>query len=414
MSNDIKVTISHIGAKGDGVADVDGVPLYVPLSAAGDELDVNIDGQSARIKRIITPGPERVAPACIHYGPCGGCALQHISPGAYALWKRGLVIEALGHRGFTDAAVGDLIISPPLSRRRARFHVLSKGKGGVHIGFHERSSNRIVDLQDCKILTPEIHEFLPKLRGVLRGILPEGHKASVQVSETESGLDVWVETLRRLDMRLRMTIADFVAEADLARMAWGPDKEIVAERRAPHVRFGGIPVVLPPGAFLQPTLMGEQTLVELALKALKGAKRVADLFAGCGTFTLALARCAHVHAVEGEGEMTAALKRAVDMTSQNMVTVEKRDLFRRPLQVAELNAYDGVLFDPPRVGASAQAEELAKSKVKVIVAVSCNPATFARDARALVNGGYVMEHVTPVDQFLWTAHVELVAVFRKA
>ena len=409
----LKVKVSHIGAQGDGVADFDGTPVYVPYSAVGDELEVHPESNSARIVNILTPGPDRAEPPCRHYGICGGCALQHINASAYAEWKRGLVAEALGHRGFTEISLGALVASPPGTRRRAGFHCLSKGKGGVHIGFHERGSNRIVDLQDCKVLSPQILAFLPVLRDFLRKLLSEGQKASVQVSESETGLDVWIDNRRKLDMRLRMTLADFATDADLARLVWGEDKEIVAERRAPLVRFGGVPVLPPPGAFLQPTVLGEQALVALAVKALAGARRIADLFSGCGTFSLPLAASASVHSVEGDGEMTAALKRAADMAALARVSVERRDLFRRPLLAAELEAYDGVLFDPPRVGAKEQAEQLAKSKVPVVVAVSCNPATFARDARALVNGGYVMEQVTPVDQFLWTTHVELVAVFRK-
>jgi 23S rRNA (uracil1939-C5)-methyltransferase len=416
LSRELKVKIDHIGAKGDGVALIDGAPLYVPFSAAGDELEValSVDGKAAHILRVLKPGPDRITAPCPQYGLCGGCALQHINDHAYAVWKRGLIGEALGHRGFSDITVNEIIISPPASRRRASFHCLSKGKAGMLIGFHERGSNRIAKIDGCKVLMPEIMDFMSPLQAYLAKLLSEGQKATVQVTATDSGLDVWIDCSRKLDLRLRMQAADFAGTADLARLVWGADKEILAERRAPQVHFEAVPVAIPPAAFLQATVAGEKALTGLAKQALAGAKRVADLFAGCGTFSVALAEAARVHAVEGEVDLTEALKRGVNNArGLQQVTVERRDLFRRPLLVHELNVFDGVLFDPPRAGAREQAEELAKSKVPVIVAVSCNPATFARDARILVNGGYVMGAITPVDQFLWTDHIELLAVFSK-
>lgn len=415
MNHDIRVTIDHVGAKGDGVALVDGAQIFVPLSAPGDELDIVREGAHARIARIVSSGPGRVAPACAHFGRCGGCALQQLDDKIYADWKRSLVVEALGHRGFNDAAVAQTLVSPPNSRRRARFHVLHRGREGVALGFFGRGTNDVVDMVECHVLTPEIMSFLPPLRHFLGTFLKPGNKAAVQVTESDSGLDVWFETTRQLSLDIRMDVADFAQRSDLARVSWGEKQELVTERRTPVVRFGDVPVALPPGAFLQATAAGEKALVAAVLDAAKGAKRVADLFAGCGTFTLPLARHARVLAAEGEGILTGALKRAADMAQGlQEVTVERRDLFRRPLSVSDLGVFDAVVFDPPRVGAALQAQELAASNVATIVAVSCNPATFARDARTLVTGGYVMDVVQPVDQFLWSPHVEMVAVFRKA
>lgn len=415
MNHEIRVTIDHVGAKGDGVALLDGAQIFVPLSAPGDELDVVRDGATVRIASIVSPGPGRVAPPCAHFGRCGGCALQQLNSQVYTDWKRSLVVEALGHRGFNDAEVAETRVSPPNSRRRAKFHAMHRGREGVALGFFGRGTNDVVDMAECHVLTPKIIAFLPDLRRYLGSFLKPGNKASVQVTESDSGLDVWFETTRQLSLNIRIDVADFAQNSDLARVSWGEGHELVTERRMPVVRFGETPVALPPGAFLQATAEGEKALVTAVLDATKGAKRVADLFAGCGTFSLPLARHARVLAVEGEGILTTALKRAADMAQGLLeVRVERRDLFRRPLSVSELGVFDAVVFDPPRVGAAVQAQELAASNVATIIAVSCNPATFARDARILVNGGYAMGVVQPVDQFLWSPHVEMVAVFRKA
>ncbi len=407
------VQIDHIGARGDGVAYVGGEALYIPFSVPGDELVLESAG-SPRIAQIVNPGPDRQAAACSHFSICGGCALQHVAVPAYRDWKSFQIKQALGHRGFTNVDVEAPIVSPKNSRRRARLHALHRGRTGVAIGFHERGSNRIVNMAECPVLVPEIVELLGPLREFLGGLLSGGQSVDVNVTATVTGIDLGIESMQSLDLDLRMDLTEFAEKNDLARIWWGRDREIVLERRNVIVKPGGIPVALPPAAFLQATIEGEQELTRLVEEALPDAVRVADLFSGCGTFTFALAGRARVLAAEGDVAAIDALRKAANMaTGLQEIITEQRDLFRRPLLATDLKSFDGVIFDPPRVGAKAQAEQIAISNVPVVVAVSCNPATFARDARTLVDGGYEMTKVTPVDQFLWSPHIELVAVFRK-
>ena len=336
---------------------------------------------------------------------CGGCALQHLEEDAYLAWKRELVVQALRSRGL-DAEVEPVKPVPLGSRRRATF-ALGRTPQGLVLGYRRARSHDLIDIDTCPILSPAIVSRLPKLKAVLGPLLGGKREARVSVTETETGLDVVVEGVRPKEAVLAK-LASETARLGVARVTVGGDS--LMPGAPPAVRFGASQVKLPPGAFLQASPDAERTMVELVRDGVGRAKRIADLFAGLGTFTLALAGDAAVDAFEADETALAALAEAARHTPKlKPVRAVARDLFRTPLGPAELAAYDAVVFDPPRAGAAAQAEQLAKSKVKSLVAVSCNPGTLARDLRLLVDGGYRLTRVVPVDQFLFSAHVEVVA-----
>ena len=423
----VEVTIEGIGARGDGYASVDGALVFVPFTLPGDRVRVRLTGTrpggaKGEIVELIEDGPGRVEPPCPHFGPCGGCALQHLSSAHYGIWKESLVPRALAQRGLADIPIAPMVRIPPGTRRRATLAATRAG-GRVHLGFHGRESRSVVDLETCLLLRPRLRELLRPLRNALHAVLEDRETAAVAVTDTDAGPDVLIVSGTVPDLAAREALARLAEDADLARLSWAerpqagatPAPEPVAIRRVPAVRFGGVAVEPPPGGFLQPTGEGEAALVAAVLSYLpEDAGTVADLYAGCGTFTFPLSTRARVQAVDGDGDAIAALwaaARRADLTGR--VAVEVRDLARRPLGPEELEGFDGVVFDPPRSGARAQAAAIAVSTVAVAVAVSCNPNTFARDARILVDGGFRLVEVTPVDQFPWSGHVELVASFRR-
>ncbi len=415
VATEIDVTIASLGHLGDGVAETDAGQLFVPFTLAGERARVRTLGEGrAELLKILEPSPERVAASCKHFGICGGCSLQHMRASAYAEWKRLQVMAALKARGI-DCDVEPLVAAAPHSRRRATL-AATRTKKGVTIGYYMRASHTIMAAQECPLVVPEIESALEGLAQLVEPGLSRKGRASLSVTLTEAGLDVAVSGGKEApDGPLRSELAKRAAAANFARLTW--DGDILAERRTPIVTFSGLRVAPPPGAFLQATAEGEAELVRLVLEGVGDAKRVVDLFAGCGTFTAALAKRATTLAVEGEGKSLAALDRALRQQGPALglkpVALVTRDLFRRPLHSSELLKNDAVVFDPPRAGAAAQAEMLAKSNVPLLVGVSCNPATFARDARTLIDGGYRLTRVTPVDQFLWSPHIELVGIFRK-
>jgi 23S rRNA (uracil1939-C5)-methyltransferase len=410
----LEVRIEEIGARGDGLArDAQG-PIYVAGAAPGDRALVEItggrgEGRTARIVELLEAGADRAAPPCAHFGACGGCALQHLSTALTAECKREQEVRALRRRGFAEPPIRETVATPPASRRRARF-AARRLRQSVALGFNERAGARIVDLAECHVLRPALVALLAPLRGFLMSALRPGEIADVQATETETGLDLWLEGPREPSRAAREESVRFAEQHDLARLAW--NDEVVVRRRAPIVTFGGVAVEPPPGAFLQASREGERALTDLVLAGAGDAKRALDLFCGVGTFALPLAAHARVAAFDGDAAMVAALNQAARAAGRPLAA-ERRDLFRRPLQGDELEGVDAAVFDPPRAGASAQAGALARSGIPTIVAVSCDPATFARDARILAEGGYALESVTPVDQFVWSPHVELAAVFRR-
>ncbi|HTT96559.1 MAG TPA: hypothetical protein VMF58_00805 [Rhizomicrobium sp.] len=348
---------------------------------------------------------------CQHFGTCGGCTYQDLPDAEYCALKRDLVIRALNKNGLSDATVTDIIEVAPGTRRRCVFKI-AKRTGEVQIGFHARGSHSIVDMRECRVLTPGLFGLAAKLRTVMGEILNDGENAEAHVTEADNGFDIALRWPRKTSTALVAQFAQWAGRNNIARVTSG--KDILVELAAPTLRVASADIRLPMDAFLQPSRDGEIALQTKVVEALSGAKSIADLFAGCGTFTFALAAKAKVHAVEFEAAMLNALNAAAKMAKGlKPITTEKRDLFKVPLTAKELNQFDAVVLDPPRAGAAAQVAQLAQSKVRRIAYVSCSAETFARDARVLVDAGFQMGNVTPVDQFLWSEHIELVSSFTR-
>ncbi len=405
-------TIERLGHLGHGIASGPSGPLYVPGVLPGEVVEGDPSGDRLENVRIVTPSADRVKPPCSHARACGGCQLQHASDGFVAGWKREVVANALTAQGLAaDMLRQDVITSPPRSRRRATL-AARKTKGGALAGFHARGSDVIIPVPGCILLHPSLMALFPAVEALAATGGSRSQALAVTLTHSPTGPDVRVEGGKPLDATLRMDLARLAERFALARLTWGD--ETVALRAMPEQVFGAARVQMPPAAFLQATEAGESALATAVKQALIPQKRVADLFAGMGTFTLPLAETAEVAAYEGEPAMVAALDKAARATpGLKRITAEKRDLFRRPLEPDELRGLTGVVIDPPRAGAEAQVQRLAASEVPVIAMVSCNPATFARDARILLAGGYALDWVQVVDQFRWSHHVELAARFHR-
>lgn len=411
------VRITSLGAQGDGVAETAAGPVYVPFALPGEAISITREKARGVLLAVKEPAAERVAPPCPHFGPeadggaCGGCNLQHLAMAPYATWKRDLVMKALAMQGLT-AAVAALFECRPGARRRMVFTTRRTEKE-ILLGFNEAASHRIVPIRTCLVGDPRIVGNLDAIRRVASAVAATGKPFRLAVLATDTGLDVAATDSGRLSPRQRqMAIEAVTAERAVARLT--VDGEIVVEARKPALAFGAATVVPPPGAFVQASAAAEARMAELVVGHLDGCKGVADLFSGSGTFALRLARQSAVTAVESDAAALAALDAAArHAQGLKPAKTERRDLFRRPLMTAELKAFDGVAFDPPRAGAEAQAKELARSAVKRIAAVSCSPATLARDLRILVDGGYRIEAIHPIDQFLWSPHIEAVALLKR-
>lgn len=401
------VTVERLGHLGDGLT-AEGLPVAMALP--GEEVEGEIREGRMPAPKILRPSPDRVRAPCPHYRACGGCSLMHASDAFVAGWKVDVVRRALAAQGLA-AEFAPVLTSPPRSRRRA---VLSgrRTKTGALVGLHARASDTLVEIPHCQLVRPELVEALPALREAV--VLGGSRKGEVTLTATltDGGLDVDARGGKPADGPMRAGLAALAGRAGWARLAWNGEE--IAVFRPALVRFGRAKVLLPPGAFLQATAEGEAALVAAVAGAVAGARRIADLFAGAGTFALPLAERAEVHAAEGDATMVAALDQAARTTpGLHRVTAETRDLFRRPLLGDELARFDAVVIDPPRAGCEAQAREIASSGIPVVAAVSCNPVTFARDARILADRGYRLDRVQVVDQFRWSPHVELVARLTK-
>ncbi|MTH99927.1 class I SAM-dependent RNA methyltransferase [Roseibium sp. RKSG952] len=398
-------TILRLGHQGDGIADG---PVYAPRTLPGEVVSGTLVGTLLNDIRVNTPSDDRVKAPCRHYKACGGCQLQHASDTFVADWKVEVVRTALAAQGL-EAPMRPIHTSPERSRRRATVAV-RRTKKGTLAGFHGRASDTITEIPDCHLLDPAliaaipVAEALAVLGGSRKGVL------AVTLTLSEAGLDVSVKGGKPLDGPLELALAQATEQHGLARLTW--DDEVIAMRQPPVQRFGKAQVVPPPGAFLQATKDGEQALTQAVLEIVGSSKQVVDLFAGSGTFSLPLAEGSEVHAVEGEAAMTRALDQAWRKAEGlKKVTTEARDLFRRPLMPDELKSFDAVVLDPPRAGAEAQVQELVQAKRPLIAYVSCNPVSFARDAKILAQAGYTLEWVQVVDQFRWSSHTELVGYF---
>lgn len=413
-----KVTIQKLGAQGDGIVIGSDGPVYVPFALPGETVAIARVKNQGTLMSVTTPSPDRQEPLCRHFGPdgvngtCGGCTLQHLADAPYRAFKRQLVIDALKSKGLTPE-VGETIAAHPGERRRVVF-AARKTEKDMLIGFNQAESHHIVNIEECPISSAGIMARLPAIKAIGAAIATDAEAFRIGVLETLSGLDIAIDGIKKKlsDQHRRKVIETALSLRGIARIS--VNGEILIEPVKPIVEFGAVKASPPPGSFTQATKQAEEAMAELVLAHVGKAKRIADLFAGAGTFSLRLARIGRVHAVEGEEKAIATL----DFAGRNTqglkpVTTEKRDLFRRPLMTSELKVYDAVVFDPPRAGAEFQCKELARSTVKKVVAVSCNPLTLARDLAILVEGGYRITSVTPVDQFLWSAHVEVVATLEK-
>jgi 23S rRNA (uracil1939-C5)-methyltransferase len=401
-----EVDIARLGAQGDGIAETADGPRYVPFALPGERVR---DGGQGLPELLSAPSPERREPSCRHFATCGGCVAQHMSEPLYESWKRGIVVEALRQRGL-DVEVGPLHRVAPGSRRRAVL-TARRERGGIILGYHRRRSHDLFVVEECPVLLPAIVSRLAGLRAIASQLTRREIRLTVLF--TPVGLDVTADSAgARPDARAAAELARLAAGHGIARIC--VDGETIVERAKPVLAMGGASVEPPPGAFVQAVVEAEVEMVRLVVAAAAKAKRVADLFCGIGTFTFPLARRARILAVDDNEEAVGALGAAA-RHAQGLKPIETkvRDLFRMPLSPKELEGFDAVVLDPARSGAEAQAQQLARSRVPVAICVSCNPGTLARDARILLDGGYVLESVTPIDQFLFSAHVEAVNVFRR-
>ncbi len=409
------LVIDHVAHRGDGVAFVDGEAVYVPYTLAGETVEVDhVPGHHPDRRRLLavtSASPERIEPFCQHFGVCGGCAIQHWQIDRYRAWKRNIVVETL-RQAKLDCEVAPLVDAHGAGRRRITVHARLLNHEILKVGFAAGGSHDIVPIDRCPVLDPALAGALEAAWALAEPLTKIGKPLDIQMTATKNGLDVDVRGSGPLPPAMVTALSAISAQHRLARLT--RHGELVLLRNSPEIAIGKASLTLPPGSFLQATGAGEETLASLVGEFAGKAKHIADLFCGVGPFALRLAEKARVAAFDSDAGAVAALQKAASTTpGLKPVKAETRDLFRRPLMPPELREVDAVVFDPPRQGAQATAAQLAAGKVPVVIAVSCNAATFARDARILVEGGYTLEGVTPVDQFKYTPHVELVARFSR-
>ena len=405
-----RVTIARLGANGDGVAEPSGRAIYVPGTLPGEIADISEQSGRGHVELRVTSSQDRVEPFCPYFGSCGGCVAQHIGPGLYGEWKRAKVADALARAG-VSASVEPVVDGHGAGRRRVTLHA-REIDGEMQVGFMEARTHHLIPIARCPITVEALAEA-PQAATALARRMKGLHKPlDIAVTTTLAGLDIDLRGSGPLDERRRQVLIAEAASLRLARLS--VHGETLVEYRRPTILVGRSTVVLPAGGFLQATEKGEAELAAVVLEGCRGAKRVADLFAGSGPFSLRLAEGAEVHAVESDRHALAALDRAARETAGlRRVTTEVRDLFRRPLLSTELAGFGAIVLDPPRAGAEAQCRQLILSSLETVVMVSCDPGTFARDAAILGEGGFTPERVVPVDQFAWSAHVEIASVFRR-
>ena len=407
-----ELVIQRLGAQGDGIA---AGPVYVPRTLAGEKVLAGVAGEWAELETVLEPSPERVAPPCPHFGPCGGCAFQHWDHAPYLAWKIAQVAELLARENLNPDFL-PAFAAPPGSRRRLALHARQGSLESARLGYKGRRSWDLVPIEVCTIADPRLVAALPMLRRLAAPLFERSKSApNLHVTLTETGIDIDIQGVEGssggLSADARVRLAAIAAQADFARVTLAG--ETVYGARQPVVRFGKAAVVLPPGSFLQAVAEAEQEMAALAIEAAAGASRLADLFCGAGAFALRLAEVGVVMAADSGEAAIAALRTGSGVPGLKGVTAEVRDLYRRPYSAKELKHVEAVVFDPPRAGAADQAREIAASGARVAVGVSCNAGTFVRDARILVDGGFRLTKVKPVDQFLWSPHIELVGVFER-
>ncbi|GAA0635834.1 class I SAM-dependent RNA methyltransferase [Brevundimonas lenta] len=409
--------ISRVGGQGDGIAETPTGPVFAPLTLPGETVRGVVNDGRLEDVEILTASPERVPPVSPHYGDCGGCSLQHWAAGPYLDWKREQVRLALAREGIETEIEATVAVAPG-TRRRVALHARRGPDGRVLLGFKARKSWRLVEVTACPVADPRLVAAFPALARIADAFLEHPKSApTVHATWTLSGLDVDVTGVERrsgggLSRDAQMRAIEAANAADLARLSLAGDTLVMA--RQPMIAFGPATIPLPAGGFLQAARPAEEAMVERAVAAVKGAKKVADLFCGAGAFTFPLATVAPVLAADASAPGIAALKAGIGSARKlKAIEAHARDLFRRPLAPYDLRGCDAIVLDPPRAGALEQTQQIAQTKASTVVYVSCNPVTFARDARVLLDAGFTLERVMPVDQFLWSAHVELVGIFKR-
>lgn len=408
MSEPLMVTIERLGAKGDGVARTHGTDRFIAGALPGETWEIG-DGVPPR---RLTDSPARRTPPCRHFGTCGGCMSQHMEDALYTEWKTAIVREAFAHRGL-DADVRPVLRLPLQTRRRAFLGIERRG-ADVVIGFREEGQHALVNMDECLLLDAAIVAALPHFKAMARIAMPDRTSGRLIVTRLDAGLDVAFDNGHKmLKPDERAQLAGMADSARIARLVVAGDPIVV--RAEPRLALSGVEVDVPPSLFLQAVPEAERVMIDLVTSALpKKAKRVADLFSGLGTFTFPLARRVQVTALDSDRRAIQVLEAAVRRASGlKPIEARVRDLFREPLSPKELEGFDAVVLDPPRAGAAEQAERLSRSKVPVVIAVSCAPATLARDARTLIDAGFKMGPVHPIDQFIFSPHVEAVTVFQR-
>ena len=418
---EIILKIESLGAGGDGVAtSPEGMPVFVPLALPGERVAVEINEGRGKLLRVVEPSIDRVKPVCAHFSQCGGCTLQHLRPETYRDWKREQLVSTLSARGLDVEALGvevSVLVAGSIGMRRRAVLSATRTKKSVMIGYFKRASHELVDINQCPVLSPDIVEAIPALRKLVRPLLSRRNVARLSILSTQGGLDIVIDEVEPLEQAsMRVKLVELCEDLRVARLSVAG--EMIIEKDRPYISFDGLKAVSPPGGFLQASEVIQDKMIAHILElvgARKGPKgRALDLYSGMGTFSLPLARKYKVLAVEYDKAALKALQHAIGLSDGlKPVEILERDLALMPLSALELRDYDVVLFDPPRSGARSQVAELAKSNVSQLIAISCSPASFARDARTLIDGGYELRSLTPFDQFLFSTHVELVGEFVK-
>lgn len=403
------VRIERVGHRGDGIAETESGRLLVPFTLPGERVEIERAGERGVLKAIVERSSERIDPVCKHFGVCGGCAAQHWNANAYLAWKRDLVVSAL-RRANIETNISAIIDAHGAGRRRIVLHT-APANGGYAVGFAARRSHEIVAIEECPILSPELAGAVSFAREIANIVRPSKKPLDIQITTTLGGLDIDLRNIGKLSSKTETELVKFASARKLARLS--RESEPIAAVVEPAINIGAARVVLPPASFLQATEAGESALAARVVAAAEDAKHAADLFCGVGAFALRLAETMKVDAFDTNAGAIAALTKAGKTPGLKPVNAQARDLFRWPLLSKELKNYDFIVLDPPRQGAEAQARELATAKIRRIAYVSCEPETFARDAAILISGGYKLTSVTPVDQFRYSAHVELAGIFER-
>jgi 23S rRNA (uracil1939-C5)-methyltransferase len=412
------VTIESLAHGGDGIAMDDGQKIFVPYGLPGDKVRIKINDQKSqqvwgRILDVVETAPLRITPPCVHCFDCGGCALQHMRLDAYQAWKRDITLERLKRAGMTPKTLHDYVAIAPKTRRRAEFAV-KRERGKVVVGFNRNHADHVVDIKECHVVIDAITAILPSLRTMMDILLTDTREADVSVTQLDTGLDVLITAPLEMNLLMHEALGEFVASHDIARISLRAndrnESEILLQPKPAKLTVGGVVIDPAPGSFLQPSRDGEQALINAVMRGAAGAKNIIDLFSGLGTFTFPLSKQAKVHAVDVDGPGVRAMVAAMGGRD---ITFEARNLYREPISGAMLRDYDAIVFDPPRAGAKGQAKHIVDSGVPLIIAVSCNPASFVTDCAGLLDEGYTLTDLTIIDQFVWTSHVEVVGIFKQ-